>query len=68
MRESETLKMIVVSCIAAVIVFSLSGCGNTVSGFKTDIYEKRKAISDFVKPSETPVKEVKEVKVEKTDD
>ena len=64
MRESETLKMIVVSCIAAVIVFSLSGCGNTVSGFKTDIYEKRKAISDFVKPSETPVKEVK---VEKTD-
>ena len=67
MRESETLKMIVVSCIAAVIVFSLSGCGNTVSGFKTDIYEKRKAISDFVKPSETPVKEVKEVKVEKTD-
>ena len=56
--------MVAVSCIAALLIFSVSGCGNTVSGFKTDIYEKRKAISDFVKPSETPVKEVKE---EKTD-
>jgi len=56
--------MVAVSCIAALLIFSVSGCGNTVSGFKTDVYEKRKAISDFVKPSETPVKEVKE---EKTD-
>tara|TARA_R110000824_G_scaffold23819_1_gene84660 strand:+ start:912 stop:1109 length:198 start_codon:yes stop_codon:yes gene_type:complete len=64
MRESEKIKMVAVSIIAALIIFSVAGCGNTVSGFKTDVYEKRKAISDFVKPSETPVKEVKE---EKTD-
>ena len=64
MRESEKIKMVVVSIITALIIFSVAGCGNTVSGFKTDVYEKRKAISDFVKPSETPVKEVKE---EKTD-
>jgi predicted small secreted protein len=64
MRESEKIKMVAVSIIAALIIFSVTGCGNTVSGFKTDVYEKRKAISDFVKPSETPVKEVKE---EKTD-
>ena len=62
MRESEKIKMVAVSIIAALIIFSVSGCGNTVSGFKTDVYEKRKAISDFVKPSETPVKK------EKTDD
>ena len=64
MRESEKIKMVAVSIIAALIIFSVAGCGNTVSGLKTDIYEKRKAISDYVKPSETPVKEVKE---EKTD-
>lgn len=64
MRESEKIKIVAVSIIAALIIFSVAGCGNTVSGFKTDVYEKRKAISDFVKPSETPVKEVKE---EKTD-
>ena len=51
--------MVAVSIIAALIIFSVSGCGNTVSGFKTDIYEKRKAISDYVKPSETPVKKEK---------
>ena len=64
MRESVKRKRVVESSIAALLVFRVSGCGNTVSGFKTDVYEKRKAISDFVKPSETPVKEVKE---EKTD-
>ena len=64
MRESEKIKMVAVSCIAALLIFSVSGCGNTVSGFKTDVYEKRKAISDFVKPSETPVKEVKEENID----
>ena len=64
MRESEKIKMVAVSCIAALLIFSVSGCGNTVSGLKTDVYEKHKAISEFVKPSETTVKEVKE---EKTD-
>ena len=59
MRESEKIKMVAVSIIAALIIFSVSGCGNTVSGFKTDVYEKRKAISDFVKPSGTPVKKEK---------
>ena len=59
MRESEKIKMVAVSIIAALIIFSVAGCGNTVSGFKTDVYEKRKAISDFVKPSGTPVKKEK---------
>jgi predicted small secreted protein len=37
------------------LVFGLAGCGSTLEGAKADIYDTRKAISDFVKPSETSV-------------
>jgi predicted small secreted protein len=61
MRESDYKKMVIVSCFAAIMIFALSGC-KTVNGLKEDVYDARKSVSDFVNPSETPVKE------EKTDD
>tara|TARA_R100001377_G_scaffold70453_1_gene45902 strand:+ start:1556 stop:1744 length:189 start_codon:yes stop_codon:yes gene_type:complete len=59
MRSEDLMRMIMVGFLAAALIFSLAGCGNTVKGFETDIYEKRKAVSDFVNPVETPVKEEK---------
>ena len=50
--NEKNVKM--VSCLA-VLVISLSGCSRTLEGAKADIYDTRKAISDFVKPSETSV-------------
>jgi predicted small secreted protein len=36
-----------------IVVFALgvSACGNTMSGFKTDIDSKRQAMSDFLNPT-----------------
>jgi len=67
MKESENMKIAIVSCFAAILIFGLTGCGNTMKGFETDIYEKRKAVSDFVSPltDEVPVdEEKKEVPVD----
>ena len=50
--NEKNVKM--VSCLA-VLVIGLSGCSRTLEGAKTDIFDTRKAISDFVKPSETSV-------------
>ena len=34
----------------------MTGC-KTVNGLKEDVYDARKSVSDFVSPSEPPVKE-----------
>ena len=60
MRESDYKKMVIVSCFAALIIFSVTGC-KTVNGLKEDVYDARKSVSDFVLPSEPPVKEEKKV-------
>ena len=54
-KESEKMKNIKVICVSAMLVFGLAGCGSTLEGAKADIYDTRKVISDFVKPSETSV-------------
>ena len=56
MRVSDYKNLVVVGCISTIIIFALAGCGNTMKGLETDIYEKRKVVSDFVNPVETPVK------------
>ena len=61
MKESENMKIATVSCFAAILIFGLTGCGNTMKGFETDIYEKRKAVSDFVAPSSKPFEVEKKV-------
>ena len=61
MKESDYMNMIIVSCFAALIIFSVTGC-KTVNGLKEDVYDARKSVSDFVSPSDPLVKE------EKTDD
>ena len=60
MKESDYKNMIIVSCFAALIIFSVTGC-KTVNGLKEDVYDARKSVSDFVSPSEPPVKEEKKV-------
>ena len=60
MKESDYKKMIIVGCFAAIIIFTVSGC-KTVNGLKEDVYDARKSVSDFVSPSEPPVKEEKKV-------
>jgi len=52
MKSEDYMKMTLWAIFAAVIIFALAGCGNTMKGFETDIYEKRKAVSDFVSPAE----------------
>ena len=51
-----------------IMVFALgvSACGNTMSGFKTDINTKRQAMADFLSPVETwvPVSSLERVKEE----
>jgi hypothetical protein len=44
----------------------LTGCGNTMSGFKTDINAKRQAMSDFLNPVEiwVPLSSIDKVKEE----
>ena len=49
-----------VSCLA-LLVIGLSGCSRTLEGAKTDIFDTRKAISDFVAPSSKPVKVEKKI-------
>ena len=51
MISKYTGKLVLIGVIAGVVVFLLAGCGNTIKGVETDIYEKRKAISDFVSPN-----------------
>jgi hypothetical protein len=41
-------------------MFAVAGC-KTVNGLKEDVYDARKSVSDFVSPSEPPVKEEKKV-------
>ena len=54
-----------------IMVFALgvSACGNTMSGFKTDINEKRQAMSDFLSPVEKwiPVSSLERVKEEESE-
>jgi predicted small secreted protein len=54
-----------------IVVFALgvSACGNTMSGFKTDIIEKRQAMADFLSPVETwvPLSSFEKVKEEKSE-
>jgi predicted small secreted protein len=47
-----------------IVVFALgvSACGNTMSGFKTDIDSKRQAMSDFINPSSDSSEPVEEEK------
>ena len=47
----------------------LTGCGNTMSGFKTDINAKRQAMSDFLSPVEkwVPVSSLERVKEEESE-
>ena len=51
-----------------IMVFALgvSACGNTMSGFKTDINAKRQAMSDFLNPVEiwVPLSSIDKVKEE----
>ena len=56
--NEKNVKM--VSCLA-VLVIGLSGCSRTLEGAKTDIFDTRKAISDFVAPSIKPVKVEKKI-------
>jgi|TARA_B110000881_G_C18481523_1_gene466778 predicted small secreted protein len=54
-----------------IVVFALgvSACGNTMSGFKTDIIEKRQAMADFLSPVETwvPLSSFEKVKEEESE-
>ena len=54
-----------------IVVFALgvSACGNTMSGFKTDINAKRQAMSDFLSPVETwvPLSSFEKVKEEESE-
>ena len=47
-----------------VLALGVSACGNTMSGFKTDIKEKRQAMADFLSPSErwVPISSFEKVK------
>jgi predicted small secreted protein len=54
MKESDYKNMVIVSCFAALLIFSMTGC-KTVNGLKEDVYDARKSVSDFVSPVETPV-------------
>ena len=47
-----------------VLALGVSACGNTMSGFKTDIKEKRQAMADFLSPSErwVPISSLEKVK------
>ena len=56
--NEKNVKM--VSCLA-VLVIGLSGCSRTLEGAKTDIFDTRKAISDFVAPSSKPVEVEKKI-------
>ena len=54
-----------------IMVFALgvSACGNTMSGFKTDINEKRQAMADFLSPAERwiPISSFEKVKEEESE-
>ena len=54
-----------------IVVFALgvSACGNTMSGFKTDINAKRQAMSDFLSPVEkwVPLSSLERVKEEESE-
>ena len=54
-----------------IMVFALgvSACGNTMSGFKTDIKEKRQAMADFLSPAErwVPISSLEKVKEEESE-
>ena len=62
MRKSENTKLVIVGPVAAVLIFGLFGCAGTLDGIKTDIYDTRKGISDFISP-DTNEKKVSEKKV-----
>ena len=54
MKDSEMKFQIKVSTAilsAILLLMFLTGCGNTMSGFKTDIDSKRQAMSDFINPT-----------------
>jgi len=54
-----------------IMVFALgvSACGNTMSGFKTDINTKRQEMADFLSPVEKwiPVSSLERVKEEESE-
>ena len=54
-----------------IMVFALgvSACGNTMSGFKTDINTKRQAMADFLSPVEkwVPLSSLERVKKEESE-
>ena len=56
------MRILVVSCLSTMLMVSLSGCGNTMSGFKTDIIQKRQVVSDFINPSIDSDESVEETK------
>ena len=60
MKESENMKISTVSCFVAILIFGLTGCGNTMKGFETDIIQKRQAMSDFINPSSDSSEPVEE--------
>ena len=61
--ELEIRSYIIIFGMAFLISF-LSGCGNTMSGFKTDINEKRQSMADFLSPAErwVPISSFEKVK------
>ena len=69
MKDSEMKFQIKVSTAilsAILLLMFLTGCGNTMSGFKTDIDSKRQAMSDFLNPVEiwVPLSSIDKVKEE----
>ena len=52
-----------------VLALGVSACGNTMSGFKTDINEKRQAMADFLSPVEkwVPLSSLERVKKEESE-
>lgn len=52
-----------------VLALGVSACGNTMSGFKTDIIEKRQTMADFLSPVETwvPISSLEKVKEEESE-
>ena len=52
-----------------VLALGVSACGNTMSGFKTDIKEKRQAMADFLSPAErwVPISSLEKVKEEESE-
>ena len=52
-----------------VLALGVSACGNTMSGFKTDINEKRQAMADFLSPAERwiPISSFEKVKEEESE-